>query len=216
MGIEVCAPGSKRRMAGLVHFRDGGARCCFNYTQHLDQLMRSWCSRYPALSHIDMDRVVLSVVKCRTENGHGVYANITSLRYPLGPRKRASSEIYRWPKIVKNGCEALYLIRFFLPRFHNLSYDGKVATILHELYHIDPKFNGEFRNFGGKRWAHGPSQRAYEDMYSTLKGSILESSDPVCDFFLNCRFAALLRRVGDIYGDRYAAISPMSKMPIVT
>lgn len=216
MAIEVCAPGSKKRAAGSVLFHDSGKKCCFNYTEHLDQLIRTWCSQYPQLSHIDMDRVVLSVTRCRSRNCQGVYANITSLRFPFGPKRPpAGGQIYRWPKIVKNGCEALYLIRFYLPRFHNLPLEAKVTTILHELYHIDPKFNGEFRSFGGKRWAHGPSQKAFERMYESLTREILKASNPMCEVFLNCQFATLLKRVGDIYGDRYAFVTTREKMPVV-
>jgi len=217
MSTEVCAPGGRRRIAGLVHFRDSGKRCCFNYTDHLDQLIRNWCSQYPELSHIDMDRVILSVARCRSGSGHGVYANITSLKFPFGPGKpNRADRVCRWPKVTKNGCEALYLIRFYLPRFHNLSFEAKVTTILHELYHIQPKFNGEFRNFGGKHWAHGPSQEAFDRMFAPLTREILKAGDPVCDLFLNCHFAALLKRVGDVYGDRYSWVTSRDDMPVVS
>lgn len=209
MSIEVCAPGLSRRMAAQVVFRDSQMRCSFSYTEHLDHLIRSWTERYPQLSHIDMDRVILSVARCRSSKCKGVYANITSLRFPQGAdRVERNGRVYRWPRILKNGREALYLMRFYLPRFHDLSLEEKVATILHELHHIDPKFNGEFRKFDGRRWAHGPSQKAFEAMFASLKRDILKQPGALCDLFLDCRFATLLKRFGHIYGDRYTGIAP--------
>jgi len=188
----------------MVRFRDGGSRCSFNYTSHLEHVIRLWCSRYPQLCHIDMDRVLVSVVKCRTRLVSGTCATITSLRYPTG---RASFETPaqapQLERIFKDGREVLYLVKFFLPRFHDLPLGKKVETILHELHHVDPKFNGELRTFGGARWAHGSSQKAFEKTYETLRQEVLAHLDPLDELFLNCSFAALLRRYGDIYGQRY-------------
>lgn len=209
MSIEVCGPGLARRAAGTVCFRDSGYRCRLNYTEHLEHLIRSWAARYPQLSHIDMDRVVLSIAKCRSPKCRGVYANIMSLRFPGGATEVSrNGAVYRLPRIIKNGSEALYLVRFYLPRFQDLPLADKIATILHELHHIEPKFNGCFRNFGGKRWAHGASQKAFERMFESLQHDVLKHMDPMADLFLNCRFAGLLQRFGDIYGDRYASIAP--------
>ncbi len=209
MAIEVCAPGCKRPTTGVTYFHDGGMRCRFNYTEHMDHLIRCWAEQYPQLSHIDMDRVVLSLAKCRSKKCKGVYANITSLRFPCGAdRLERNGRIYRWPKILKNGHEALYLLRFYLPRFHDLAFADKVTTILHELHHIDPKFNGEFRRFDGRRWAHGSSQKSFEAMFASLQRDVMKRMDPMGELFLNCRFATLLKRVGDVYGDRYTSIAP--------
>lgn len=218
MAIEVCSPGRTRLTASKVVFPDGGIRCSFSYTEHLDALIRCWSSKYHCLKHIDMDRVVLSLAKCRTTGRRGSYANITSLRFPYGSEHQCRpGYIYRWPKILKNGREALYLIKFYLPRFHNLSFEDKVATILHELHHIDPKFNGEFRNFGGRNWAHGSSQKTYEKMFESLKRDILNRPGPLCRLFLKCRFATLLKRFGDVYGDRYYNVGPVEeKLPVVS
>ena len=209
MVVEVCAPGFKKRTTGIVHFKDHGARCRLDYTEHMDQILRSWCGKYPQLSYIDMDRVVLSVAKCRSKSLRGTYASVTSLRFPGGAvNRQCGGRIYRWPKVLKNGHEALYLIKFYLPRFHNLSFEDKVATILHELYHIDPKFNGDFRNFGGRHWAHGSSRASYDAMFAPLTREIVKRHGPMCDLFLNCRFSTLLKRFGDIYGQRYSCIGP--------
>jgi predicted metallopeptidase len=156
-----------------------------------------------------MDRVVLSIAKCRSQRCGGVYANIMSLRFPGGAAEvTKNGAVYRLPRIIKNGREALYLVRFYLPRFQDLPLPDKIATILHELHHIDPKFNGCFRSFGGKRWAHGRSQKTFEGMFESLQCDIMKHIDQMTDLFLNCRFTVLLQRFGDVYGDRYASITP--------
>jgi len=202
MNIEVCGPGCKTKPVGRVYFRNGGI-CAFDYTGHLECLIRRWCRRYPQLGHIEMDRVVVSIAKCRSRSARGLYATISSLRFPNARSdKKTNGRVYRWPCVKKGGREALYLIKFYLPRFHDLSLDDKVTTILHELHHIHPKFNGEFRSFPGRNWAHGGSQRKYERMFECLKRDILKRSDPFETLFLNCRFRTLLRRFGDVYGHR--------------
>jgi len=216
MATEVCAPGRKRRTARLLYFRDGGKHSSFNYTEHLDNLIGEWICRYPQLKHLDMDRVVLSLGRCRSRSYRGEYANITSLRFPYGDEpRRCGDKIYRWPTILKNGRAALYLIKFYLPRFHNLSFEDKVSTILHELHHIDPKFNGRFRNFGGRHWAHGPSQNSFERMYESLKRDIMGNPGRFCELFLHCRFSTLLKRFGDVYGDTYACLRSYEQKPSI-
>ena len=39
-------------------------------------------------------------------------------------------------------------------------------------------------------------------MFECLKRDILKNLDPFCDLFLNCRFRTLLKRFGDVCGDR--------------
>lgn len=208
MAIEICGPGSKKRRSGRVCFKNGGTSTVFDYTGHLECLIRRWCRRYPALGHIDMERVVLVAAACRSRSRRGTYASIMSLRYPYGRSlKSRSGRLGKWPTVKKDGRDALYLIKFYLPRFHNLNVEEKVSTILHELFHINPKFNGEFRCFDGRNWAHGGCEAEFEKLYEPLKRDILKKRSPFRELFLGCRFPTLLKRFGDIYADR-VVLSP--------
>jgi hypothetical protein len=218
MSIEICGPGCKRRPVGRLYFQNGGVHCAFDYTRHLECLLRGWCRLYPQLGHIEMDRVVLAVARCRSKTTQGPCASITSLacgeKLEPAAGEGCGGQLYGWPKVRKEGREALYLVKFYLPRFHNLSLDDKVSTILHELHHIHPKFNGQFRSFGGRNWAHGNSHGELERMFECLKRDILKRIDPFCNVFLNCRFHALLKRFGDVYGD-HVVLSPAEVAPAV-
>ena len=57
----------------------------------------------------------------------------------------------------------LYLLRFVLPRFLDLPFDEKLITIVHELWHISPKFDGDLRRFEGRCYAHGHSRKGYDE-----------------------------------------------------
>lgn len=209
MAIVICGPGSKKRRSSRVCFKNGGTSTVFDYTVHLECLIRRWCRCYQALGHIDLERVVLAAAACRSRSRRGTYASIMSLRYPDGRApKHRSGRLYKWPTVKKNGRNALYLIKFYLPRFHNLTVEEKVSTILHELFHIHPRFNGEFRCFDGRNWAHGGSEAGFEKLYEPLKRDILKRSDPFREVFLGCRFPTLLKRFGDIYADR-VVLSPI-------
>ena len=37
----------------------------------------------------------------------------------------------------------LYLLSFYLPRFLKLPWREKLATVIHELWHVNPQFNGD-------------------------------------------------------------------------
>jgi len=76
--------GPKTDRCGTVRFRNSRRRCRLDYTTHLECLIRLWCQRYPQLQHVDMDRVVVSLVKYRAARAGGFPASITSLRYPKG------------------------------------------------------------------------------------------------------------------------------------
>ena len=203
MCVEVCGPGSEGQRPSFVHFRNGGSGCSLNYTEHLETLIAAWCRAYPQLGHIDMDRIIVAATRCRSKSSRGVYASVTSLRSGRSCCvDRSGRRFYRWPRIRKDGREALYLLKFYLPRFHNLTLRDKVSTILHELHHIHPRCNGEFRVFPGRNWAHGPSQREFERMFEGLRRDIMKRLGPLEKYFLGCRFATLLKRYGSVYARR--------------
>jgi predicted metallopeptidase len=78
------------------------------------------------------------------------------------------------PEVVVDGSEILYILYFAMPRFMDLDFETKMTTVFHELYHINPKFNGDIRRFRGKYFAHGHSRKVFNDRVSAMAHEYLE------------------------------------------
>lgn len=149
----------------LLHPAPAGAG--LNYTGLISRLMADIVARVPALSFIDLNRVLVFARPGRT-GADGPYASCHCLTIPESEpgyffwRDRATGQVTRrseWfvtksPTVELDGQRVSYLISFALPRFCDQSlarsrkralypagtpsWVAKLDTIVHELYHIDP------------------------------------------------------------------------------
>ncbi len=152
----------------------------FNYTDALRTLCFDICSKIREFRNVDVSQIGFSLSLARnTSSRYGNWASVTPLRFengsPVVVRMRrvpvlengvrifATQRLYfRAPPVVLNdGRPALYVFNVMAPRFVNLSVIEKLDTVMHELYHIDPNFNGAARRFPGRNWQHG-NMKAYE------------------------------------------------------
>ncbi len=127
-------------------------------------------ARLPELSHVDLGRVAISLCQTRRNVSHGLYAALTPLRFEAGARQK-TLDGRRYgvePVCDASGREYLYILSFYLPRFLNTSLEEKLSTVLHELWHISPEFDGDLRRHDGRCFAHGPSQRDYDAQMDQL------------------------------------------------
>jgi hypothetical protein len=164
--------------------------------------------RLPELAHIDVSRVAIGV--CRARNGamHGVFATLTPLRFEGGRLdKTIRGRRHRIkPLVDAGGQEFLYLLNLYVPRFLNLSLEEKLSTIVHELWHIGPKFDGDLRRHAGRCYAHGSSQKAYDALMDRLTQQWLASDPPHHVYeFLQASFEELVAEHGDLCGERWPA-----------
>ena len=118
-------------------------------------------------------------------------------------------------RVTHQGREALYILTFFLPRFLNLSFEEKLVTVFHELYHISPQFNGDIRRFGGACYMHTGSQKSYDRQMAVFADQYLKmqvSEDLVR--FLRFDFAGLQQLCGHVVGLRIAIprLIPMDRV----
>ena len=141
-----------------------------NYTGRVTLLMHDIVSRVPALSFIDLKRVLV-FARPGKSSADGPYASCHSLGLPSSDpgyffwRDRATGEITRrteWfvtksPKVYFDGRLMNYMVSFALPRFMDQTltrsrkrslypadtpdWVAKLDTVVHELYHIDPEQN---------------------------------------------------------------------------
>lgn len=142
------------------------------------------CARVEVLQHIDPSALLFTLTRSRAGGEHGLYARICPLRPWDGSnetarRRRGRLETWRLPTLQHEGREILYLINLLVPRFFRLSAREKLHTLLHELYHISPCFDGSLRRFPGRCYAHGASRRRYDATVATLVDAYLaQNPDP--------------------------------------
>jgi hypothetical protein len=95
---------------------------------------------------------------------------------------------------------------FYLPRFQDLLLEEKLSTLLHELWHIGPQFDGDLRRHEGRCYAHGRSQRVYDAAMDRLAQRWLAADPPAHLYeFLSLPFDALRAEHGGVRGQRWPA-----------
>ena len=163
--------------------------------------------RLPELAHIDLSRVAVSFSQARKGGIRGLYASLTPMRFAGGAQVGAAARSILSAQTLRDaqGREMLYILSFCLPRFLNLDFREKLATILHELWHIGPRFDGDIRRHAGRCHVHSGSQRNYDAAMMRLVDRWLALDPPEAVYaFLRYRFDELQTRFGAVYGTRVA------------
>ena len=199
-----------------------------NYTERIALLMEDVVRRTPSLAFIEPSEVVVFGRFGRSE-AEGAFATCHCLTLPTSEpgyffwRDRETGELTRQSEwfitkspIVRLGpTQIKYLISFALPRFCNQSLQhsrkaglypgapswvGKLDTIVHELYHIDPEQSGLRRvkcaDGSDSERSHGP--HFYQDVARMVKSYLSSRPDPSLIGFLEHDFNALNDRFGGV------------------
>lgn len=174
----------------------------FDFCRQVSALCADIASRCRELGHIDVRRLLLSIVQARNTRAHGLQARVTPLRFPNGQlRRERSGTLYQVQRYLVDGREMLYLVTFCLPRFLDQTFDEKFITLFHELYHISPRFEGDLRRHDGPGHLHSGSKRAYDRHMAHLAREYLATKpDPALHGFLRLNFAQLEHRHGRVEG----------------
>jgi hypothetical protein len=154
------------------------------------------------LLHIDVTQLLFCVTQARTGRAHGLQARVTPLRFQDGKlvRKRGN-RAYQVQRYFVGTREMLYVVSFCLPRFLNQDFDNKFITLFHELYHINPNFNGDLRRHQGRCSIHSHSKRTYDAQMADLARRYLANgADPSLHAFLRLNFAQLEHRHRTVVG----------------
>lgn len=177
----------------------------FNFTQHMRALCGDLTTRLPDLSHIDMSRVAIRFCQARVRSRHGIYASLTPLRFAGGELlTRRRGRQWTVERLFDDaGREMLYLLSFYLPRFMERPLEEKLSTVVHELWHIGPAFDGDLRRHPGRCYAHTHSQREYDAKMDELTHKWLDLEPPAEVYaFLRFDFRGLEARYGRVYGQK--------------
>lgn len=179
----------------------------FDFTLHMRRLCADFVARLPELAHIDIDRIAICFNQTRKRVSHGVWASLTPLRFAGGTltTKRGQREWTIQRLYMPDGREMLYILRFYLPRFFDQSFEEKLATVVHELWHVSPTFNGDLRRHEGRCFAHGSSQRKYDEaMHAMVRRWQATGPDPNTFAFLRGSIEDLVHQHGGLHGMRVA------------
>ena len=177
----------------------------FDFTSQMRALCEDLVTRLPELSHIDLDRVAVSFCQTRKRVPHGYQATLTPMRFEggslttvRGGRRYTAERLYD-----RSGSEMLYILSFYLPRLLDLDSNEKLVTILHELWHIGPEFDGDLRRYGGRCYAHTHSEKQYDAHMQHLADRWLALAPPAqgCPL-LRFNFRELRQRFGRVFGEK--------------
>jgi predicted metallopeptidase len=175
----------------------------FDFTASIRRICGDLARRHPQLRHVDMNRVAVRFCQTRKHGRFGMHASLTPLRFQGGARTEVRNHrLWRIEPLFDSfGHEMLYLLSFYLPRFLDLPPVEKLATILHELWHISPTFDGDLRRVPGRYFAHGKSEEEFHAEMRHMARAWLQSAPPATIYgFLELDFAALERRHGVVRG----------------
>lgn len=176
-----------------------------NITQFVCRVCDDISKRLPQFSHINTQRIAFSFSQTRNSREYGVFASVTPLRFEKGTTETVRrGKRWRIPPLKgADGIDYLYIYRIYLPRLWDCSFETKLTTIIHELLHISPNFDGDIRRFEGRCYAHGANQKNY-DAYALALGEHWIQQNPPQEMLeiLRLNTSELIQRYGRIYGQR--------------
>lgn len=181
-------------------------RSVFDFTAALKRLCADIVVRSPQFRHIVLSRVAFNVCHARRDVSHGLYATLTPLKAPLRIKGRKSRDADWQVETLRdqNGQDYYYLLSFYLPRFQNASFEEKLITVFHELWHISPEFDGDIRRHSGRCYAHGKSQRHYDEQMKAFAQAWLALDPPSHIYeFLSLNFDDLTAEYGQIVANHW-------------
>jgi len=178
-------------------------RAGFDFTYHVRRVIDDMVARLPELSHVDMARVAVAFCQARKPVQHGLQASLTPMRFEGGTLiAQRRGRTYTLQRLFDDdGREMLYILSFYLPRFLETDFREKLITILHELWHISPHFDGDLRRHEGRCYIHSHSQAAYDAEMGRLADRWLAMNPPEEKFhFLRYTFRELCDIHGGMHG----------------
>jgi len=187
----------------------------FDFTLAMRQLCEDITRRVDDFQHVRMEQVAVTFAQARRRVSYGLQAKLTPLRFEGGElvtrRRGRMWTIQRW---YAGELEMLYILTFYLPRFLEQSFREKLVTVMHELYHISPAFDGDIRRLPGHYHVHSRSQKEYDRQMDDLVDRYLASAPPEALYrFLRTGFRELAAHHGSVVGIRVPIpkLLPLSK-----
>lgn len=174
----------------------------FDFTNAMNELCEDITGRHESFIHIDMSQVAVCFAQARSSVTHGLQAKLTPMRFENGAlTARRQNQTWTVQRLYLGRREMLYILTFYLPRFLEQSVQEKFVTILHELYHISARFDGDLRRFAGRCHVHTHSQDDYDRLMEVYAREYLSMKPPEDLYeFLRYDFQELKKRHGGVVG----------------
>lgn len=188
---------------GFSH-RMNASRHPFDFSAAMRRLCDDVVARVPEFAHVRMEQVAVTFAQTRSKVSYGLQAKLTPMRFRDGALTvRRGGREWTIQRLFHDNVEVLYILTFYLPRFLEHSFREKMITVLHELYHISPKFDGDIRRLEGHYHVHSHSQKEYDRHMEKLVDQYL-TQDPDEDLhrFLQSNFRTLHALHGGVVGVR--------------
>jgi predicted metallopeptidase len=176
----------------------------FDFSASMARLCEDICSRVDVFGHIRVEQVAVAFAQARSHVPYGLQARLTPLRFEGGSLTTVRrGRAWTLKRFYRGNLELLYILTFYLPRFLEHPLREKLLTVMHELYHISPMFDGDIRRLGGRCHVHSHSQKQYDRHMETLVDQYLASRPPEEPLaFLQYTSRELIARHGAIVGLR--------------
>lgn len=174
----------------------------FHFSENMHHLISDIVARCPVFSHIDPRRLLVGCNRVRNGKRRGIMARIAGLRQRDG-RLLSSRQgrHYLVQRYWLDNIEILYVLIFYLPRFQDQTFDEKMITLFHELYHISPDFDGDLRRCPDTDRFHVGGRKHYDGLMASLAREYLQARpDPSLHAFLRLNFAQLQQWHGQVLG----------------
>lgn len=175
----------------------------FDFTGNMHLLIEDIVNTHPVFSHINPSNLLVAISPSNGKKS-GVVAKLRPMRFEKGSKTKTVRGLeFSAPEIIIKGNFILYIVYFHLPRYQNHDdHKSKLSTVIHELYHISPEFDGDIRRFSGKNFAHSNSKKEYDALiHSFMEEYIKSTRKKELSAFLKYKYGDLKRKYGAIYGD---------------
>jgi hypothetical protein len=185
----------------------------FDFSGHMHRLITRITEDCPDFAHVEPARLLVTITGARHPKRFGLQAKVTPLRFRAGRLvERRRGRLFQVQRFRVAGVELLYLITFCLPRYLNQSFEQKLTTVFHELFHIAPEFNGDLRRHHGRYCIHTASKKGYDARMQARAEEYLKSLGPAEHLqFLKHNFEQLHQQYGGVRG----LVLPMPKLVAV-
>ncbi len=185
----------------------------FHWTRAVTALAHLLVERVNELSYINLEHVLFTISPSDSSALWGKQAKLTPLYFPGGQSVgEVNGVTYRAQEIWVKEFRQKYLVTFFMPRFLQQTFSEKLVTIIHELFHISPAFDGDLRRFETSDDHHAGDEKAYDQQMIDIARRFLSSKpDPRYLDFLRLDYVAMKSRYGGVGG---VHLAPPKLIPV--